>query len=200
LSNDPYVTPYSLTPASPDWRNSQANYGYVGAEYSMTSQLNAAIRGGAQYTTYDNLSDVSPGADDSQVTPYADLSVSYLYNPGSFVTGGFTYGLTATDVQVLDNKSSVFYVALTHRITSRVDANLLYQFQYSTYNQNDNAVAPGSNLGSYESFNVFGIDFSYKISEYLSAQVGYKYDDLASDTPNRPYNRHIGFVGLRAHY
>jgi hypothetical protein len=203
LSNDPYLTPYSTSLTdywSPDWRNSSSVYGYLGAEYSVTSQLNTALKAGAQWTQYDKLNDYGSGLDDDQLTPYVDLSVSYLYNPGSFVTGGYTYGLTATDVQVLDNRSSVFYVALTHKITARVDANLLYQFQYSTYNSNDNSANPGSNLGSYESFNMFGIDFSYKISEFLSAQVGYKYDDLHSDTQGRPYNRHIGFVGLRARY
>jgi len=202
LSDDVYLTPYSVVSASPDWRNSQANFLYLGGEYSITSQLNAALKAGAQYTKYDNLDDLvgASGLDDSQTTPYVDLSLSYLYNPGSFVTGGYTYGLTATDVQVLDNKSSVFYVALTHRITARVDVNLLYQFQYSTYNGNGNMPNPGSNLGSYESFNMFGIDFSYKINEYLSAQVGYKYDDLGSDTPGRSYNRNIGFMGLRANY
>ncbi len=205
LSDDSYLTPYSTSAAnvfSPDWRNSQAHFGYVGAEYSVSSQLNTAIKAGVQYTTYDNLKDnaTTSSWDDSNVTPYVDLSVSYLYNPGSYITGGYTYGLTATDVQVLDNKSSVVYVALTHRITSRVDANLLYQFQYSSYNNNDNTPGFGGLGDPGESFNIVGIDFSYKISKYLSAQVGYKFDDLNSDLPNRSYNRHVGFVGLRAHY
>lgn len=185
------------TIVSPDWRNTQNHYLYVGAEYAVSSQLNTALRAGARHTKYDNLGDVAgtSNLDDTQLTPYVDLSASYLYNPGSYVTGGYRYDLSATDVQVLNNKTHVVYVSLTHKITSRVDVNLLYQYQNSNFNFNDNIDGSGG-----ESFNIFGLDFDYKITEYLSAQLGYKFDDLSSDVPNRSYNRHIGFLGLRANY
>lgn len=196
-SNDNYFSGNVGGVVAPDWRNNNAHYGYLGGEYAVSSQLNLAFKGGAQYTTYDNLKSYDTTLDENQVTPYADLSASYMYNPGSFVTGGYNYSLTATDVQVLNNKTHVVYVALTHKITARVDANLLYQFQFSSFNDNDN----GSTLGNgSETFNILGLDFSYKISEYLSANIGYKYDDLNSDINFRSFNRHIGFIGLKANY
>jgi len=179
----------------PSWRNNQSHYFFGGVEHNFTSQLNGALRAGVQMLDF---TDLPAGAtiDDDSSNPYADASLSYLYNPGSYFLVGYRHSNTATDLTVLDTQTHLVYLNWTHRITTQLNANLTYQWQYSTFEQAFNAVQNDET----EMFNIFGFNLSYTINQFLTGEIGYNFDDLDSDVLGRSYTRHIGYVGIRATY
>ncbi len=180
---------------SPSWRNNNSHYLYGGVEHNFTPQLNAALRGGVQILEY---TDLPSGAqvEDSSTNPYVDGNVSYLYNPGSYFLLGYRHSSTATDLTVLNAETDLVYLNWTHRITTQLNANMTYQWQYSAYDQAFNLVQTSDN----EMFNIFGFNLSYSINQFLTGEIGYNFDDLDSDVVGRSYSRHVGYIGLRATY
>jgi hypothetical protein len=195
--NNPYNVglPGATDPLSPDWRDNRSHYIYAGIEHNFTPQLNAALRGGAQILEYTQLPS-NAAVDSTSTNPYVDGNVSYLYNPGSYVLVGYRHSSTATDLTVLDAETDLIYVSWTHRITTQLSANLSYQWQYSSFHQGFSGSLDNQN----EMFNIFGINLSYSINQFLSCEIGYNYDDLDSDVASRSYTRHVGYVGVRATY
>lgn len=203
-SNTPYNIqtsvgglPLLIVGVPPEVRNSRSHFIYAGVEHNFTPQLNGSLRAGVQLREY---TDIPPGfggvVDDDASNPYVDGNLSYLYNPGSYVLLGYRFQRTATDLGVLDAETHLVYLNWTHRITARLNANLTYQWQLSEFNQGFASDVDGSE----DMFNIFGFNLSYSINEFLSAEAGYNFDDLDSDTAGRSYTRHIGYVGLRATY
>ncbi len=124
------------TIAKSDVRNMREHTVYVGAEHNFSPLLTGSARVGASYSDYYNDS-----AADSKWTPYVNASLKYAYAPESFVQGGVSYDRNATDVVggslgglTLDAESVVVFASLKHRFDPRLFANLLAQFQNSTYN------------------------------------------------------------------
>ncbi|MBI1177990.1 outer membrane beta-barrel protein [bacterium] len=195
--NNPYNVglPGAADPLNPDWRDNRTHYIYAGIEHNFTPQLNAALRGGVQIQEYTQLP-ASAAVDDTSTSPYVDGNVSYLYNPGSYVLVGYRHSNSATDLTVLDAQTDLIYVSWTHRITTQLSANLSYQWQYSSFNQGFSGALDNRN----EMFNIFGINLSYSINQFLSCEIGYNYDDLDSDVAGRSYTRHVGYIGVRATY
>ncbi len=74
-------------------RDSRSQYAYVGIEQQFTPNLSAMVRAGATYT--DVYAD--PLFPSTSWNPYADLSLTYTYIPGSYVQFGFTHDISATD-------------------------------------------------------------------------------------------------------
>jgi hypothetical protein len=153
------------------------------------------IRAGARFTDYYN--DVNA---DNQTTPYVRASLRYLYAPESFVEGGFTYDLTSTDI-VAQNGPNVttgadtasLYGSVTHRITPKLFANLLGQIQHSTYNN-------GSYDGDVDLFYVVGVNLEYRFTRNFLANIGYNWDKLDSDIPDRTFDRNRVYIGVTASY
>lgn len=196
-SDDAYFVniPGAVGLQSPAWKNNQSHYFYGGVEHNFSPQLNAALRGGVQILDY---TDLPSGAtiDDSSTNPYVDGNVSYLYNPGSYLLIGYRHSNSATDLTVLDAQTDLVYLNWTHRITTRLNSNVTYQWQYSSFEQAFNFVQSDES----EIFNIFGFNLSYTFSQFLTGEIGYNFDDLDSDVVGRSYSRHIGYIGVRATY
>lgn len=176
-------------------RNTRSHYVFVGADNTFNERLSGSLRVGARFTDYYNDANAS-----NETTPYVDGSLSYAYNPGSFVQFGVRVDKNATDVvgtsaasPTVDQKSVGIYAALTHRITARLSGNLLGQYQLSSFNG-------GSADGKKDNFYIFGANLNYLINPHLSAELGYNFDRLDSDLAGRSYSRNRVFVGIKGTY
>jgi hypothetical protein len=175
-------------------RDSYSHYGYVGADYDVTSQLRASGRVGIQYTDYHEIGE-------SSVNPYADASVTYNYLPGSFVQVGVKHARNATDVAAVDAKgrptldaeSTAVYGQITHQITAKFTGSLIGQYQTSAFND-------GANDDKEEDLWLVGINFEYRFNRHWAADAGFNYDELISDVGNRSYDRSRVYLGFRATY
>jgi hypothetical protein len=172
--------------------------GYLGAEQTFSPQLKGAIRVGASYSEYPNDNTVS-----SSWTPYVNGTLRYHYTELSYVEGGISYDRNATDVVgggfgagalTVDAESAVVYASVNHAITPCLIASLLGQFQNSkfhggTFNDDD------------EQYYLVGLNLAYRFSHYFSAEVGYNFDRLASDSAiNRSFDRNRVYIGVTASY
>ena len=118
-------------------RDSDTHYFYLGLQDNFAPNLAASISAGASYT--DAYAD--PLDPTTSWGPYADISLTYTYIPGSYVQFGFTQSIGATD-QVMPNnagsitqyaKNSVLYMDVNHRFTPKLIGTVIGRLQYSTY-------------------------------------------------------------------
>jgi hypothetical protein len=179
-----------------DYRSSRSHYGYVGVDHNFRPDLTGAFRVGAQGTDYYN----DPTAD-NQISPYLLASLKYLYAADSTLEFGLTTDRNATDVlggynggdMTLDQQTTVAFLALTHKITPKLFGTLTGQYQYSEFNG-------GQYDGEAENYYMAGVNLEYRINAYFAAHVGYSFDGLDSDLPNRNMGRNRVYVGVTARY
>lgn len=178
-------------------RDSRSHYVFAGADHTFNPQLNGAIRGGAQFIDYVNA--VPPAMEDD-VAPYVDANMTWTYNPGSTMQAGIKYSRVATDVvgsiandPTMDQQATTFYTAINHRITPKVTGSLNGMFQ-------NGAFQGGSADGMAEQMYMVGLNLSYQINTFLSAETGYSFDRLDSDDGGRSYSRNRVFLGIRGTY
>lgn len=178
-------------------RDNWSQYGYVGVQHDFTSNLSANVRVGGSYT--DTYAD--PLFPSTAWAPYADVSAVYTYIPGSYVQLGFTHDISSTD-QVAPNaagkitqyaESSVIYLDVNHRITSKIVATLIGRIQYSTF---DGGLAGSADETDYG----VGLNLDYEINRHFSVDFGYNYDDVQTQLAGYGYTRNRVYLGLTASY
>ncbi len=175
-------------------RNSDSHYVYLGADHSFNSQLQGALRIGAQFVSYDDVNQ-------DTTSPYADASLTYNYTPDSYAMLGVRHMRNATDIAtvnganepVLDQETTTGYLSISHKLSAKVTCGLLAQVQHSTFEG-------GGIDGDKETFFLSGVNVIYNINEFLSAEAGYNYDRLTSDVADRSYTRNRVYIGIRASY
>jgi predicted porin len=168
---------------------------YVGAEQALSSQFKVSGKIGGEYTDYHEL-------DETELSPWVEVSGSYNYLPGSYLQFGFNHGRNATDranpeflgsEPVTDQESSSIFASITHRITPRLDGSVIGRFQRSEF-QN------GAFDGDIDNFLMLGLNLEYRFSPNWSTEVGYNFDRLDSDLNNRSFTRNRVYAGVRATY
>lgn len=177
-----------------DDRDTTSHFGYVGAEYTFSEELSFAGRVGVEYIEYTEL-------DEDDVSPFADVSSTYRYVPGSYVQFGVRHSHNPTDVVglgtasdvTLDQETTTVYGSVHHRITARIAANLMAQYQRSVFNG-------GSSDGDIDNFLLAGLNLQYEITQNWSAEAGYNYDRLDSDEIGRSFSRNRIYAGVRLQY
>lgn len=181
----------------PEDRNSRTHSVYLGADHNFNSKLNASANVGVQFREYVNQGH-------TEVGPYADASLTYAYNPGSYLQAGVRHERTSTDVLsttynssganiTLDQEATALYASITHKITAKLSASLLGQFQHATFEG-------GGATGNSEDFYILGANLAYRFNPHLLAELGYNYDNLNSELGGRSYVRNRVYIGIRASY
>jgi hypothetical protein len=184
-------------------RDNRSQFGYLGAQYSVLDNLSLSAQAGIQYADYYNPPAGVPTT--SQVSPYAKLSGTYTYLPGSYVQLGFTQSRNATDAVApsggkvtLDQEGSTVYATLNHQITAQLAANLTGQIQYATFNG-------GALNNQSQTWYSLGLNLAYTINPHVSAEIGYNFDDVTSATGaggvQQPgYDRNRVYLGVTGTY
>lgn len=175
-------------------RDTRSHFGYVGAEYTLSEELSFAGRLGVEYIEYTEL-------DDTELSPYADVSGTYRYVPGSYVQLGVRHRHNPTDLAgdgttggvTRDQETTTIYGSIHHRITARIAANLVGQYQRSVFNG-------GALDGDLDNFFLAGVNLQYEINQNWSAEAGYNYDRLDSDAVFRSFSRNRIYAGVRLQY
>ncbi len=177
-----------------DIRDSHSHYVYLGVDHNFQPDLTGSVRGGARFTQYPN----SSGQDNT--SPYGMASLRYTYRPESYLEAGFSYDYSPTDLfnttdrrndLTLNGQSGSLFAALHHRITPKLQGSLTAQFQDTTY-------YGGTYNGKSDLYYLLGLNLEYRFTRNFSAQLGYNYDLVNSDTPGRGYDRnrvYLGFTG-----
>src|ERR1035437_8221965 len=199
LVNYPGDEPIAVSPSGvymSDSRDLMSHTAYVGVNHQFTANLSGMVKGGVTYT--DSYNDPR---NSTSLSPYADLSVSYTYIPGSYVQVGLTHQINATDVVspgldgslTQNQESTVFYADINHRFTPKLLGTVIGRFSSSTFN------GGFYNNSSDEAYGL-GINLNYQINRHFSADLGYNYDNLVSGIAGRSYARNRVYIGLIAKY
>ncbi|HKQ36586.1 MAG TPA: outer membrane beta-barrel protein [Verrucomicrobiae bacterium] len=175
-------------------RDTRSHFGYVGGEYTLSEELSFAGRVGVEYIEYTEL-------DDTELSPYADVNGTYRYVPGSYVQVGVRHRHNPTDLAgtgtagsvTKDQETTTLYGSVHHRITARIAANLVGQYQRSVFNG-------GLLDGDIDNFFLAGVNLQYEINQNWSAEAGYNYDRLDSDAGGRSFSRNRIYAGVRLQY
>jgi len=177
-------------------RNSDDHFVFVGVDQSITPDLNATVRVGAEYVDYSKVSQ-------NRLSPYADANITWQFFAQSYAQAGVKHIHNSTDVTggvgsaaspVLDEESTAAYVSVSHTISS-FTVSALGQAQWSTFD--------GGGTGfdnKDEDFYIAGVNLAYHINPFLLAEAGYNFNRLISDLSDRGYVRNQVYIGLRATY
>jgi len=201
----PYGGPWYV---APDTRNNYSHSIYAGLDHTFRSDLTFSGRAGIQIVDYYNAPAGNPG---NSVTPYADLSLNYAYTQGGSLVVGFRNSHNQTDLGAtpvvigtvqtsanitLDEVSSTAYLNLTQTLTP-ISPNLVgsvsFQYQNSKFES-------GPYGGETDNFYLLGLNLTYQFTHWISTELGYNYDLLDSDVPNRGYYRDRVYIGVTATY
>jgi len=183
-------------------RNHNAHYVYVGMDRVFSANFSGMAKVGG--TLVDSYND--PASPESNWAPYADISLTYTYLPGSYVQAGFHQDVSETSVATPSDASagedggltqyqetSVAYLDFTHQFSRKLTGSMVAQYIYSSYQY-------GAYEGDGENSVSVGVNLSYQFNRYLSADVGYNFDELFSDVDDRGNTRNRVYFGLTATY
>jgi hypothetical protein len=190
-----------------DSRDTDTHVVFVGANHAFSPELQGSARAGAQFVSYTGVSSDHPyDLDDSQASPYVDINANYSYYEGSSIAVGMKHERNQTDLaliaggQALDQETTSIYASLNHRLTSRITASAVGLYSMSRFDDS------ARNLGDDDYFSL-GLNANYVINQYLSAELGYNFDDLDSSLGQdqqgnelRSFSRNRVYVGLSASY
>jgi hypothetical protein len=188
------LLPSPLTgPYSSDYRNSLGHQLYVGFQHNFTPNLTGNIKAGAEYV--DSFNQSLPNS--TAWTPYGNISLTYTYLPGSYVQLGFSQADNATYVATANGviqyeETSIVYGSINHHFTEKLIGSALAQYSYSEFH--------GSGTLGPDVLYSAGLNLTYIINTFLSADAGYNYDRLRSDVVGAAYERNRFYVGLTATY
>lgn len=177
-------------------RNSYSDQVHAGLQYQFLANLTGTASAGAQYV--DSYNESGSGAE--AWSPYANVSLTYTYLPGSYVQLSFDQGdnptyiaQAATDGSLTQyQESSTFSGSINHHFTEKLIGSVLAQYTYSEFHG-------GASIGP-EALYSAGVNLTYIINQYLSTDVGYNYDKLRSDLPDTGFERNRVYIGLTATY
>jgi hypothetical protein len=179
-------------------RDNRSHEVYVGASHDFLANLSVDGRVGVQYN--DTYNDPSTSA---SYTPFAKLSATYTYLPGSYVQLGFSHELNATDVAAVSSttgkitqnqETSTLYGSINHHITADLLGSIVGQWQNSSFSQ-------GAYNNDTENDYSVGVSLTYNISRHFSCDAGYNYDDLVDKSiAGRGFERNRVYIGVSAAY
>lgn len=180
-------------------RDNRSQYFYVGAQYNPLANLTLSVEAGGQYVDYYHPA-VGLSAN-TQFEPYADLSGTYTYLPGSYVQAGFTQSQGAVDIaaptasgQVTESvNNSTVYASINHQFSPKLTASAIGKVQYGSYNE-------GLYGNSSQTWYSLGLNLAYNFNVHVSTEIGYNYDDLESNVPGQQYNRNRVYLGVTGTY
>lgn len=197
-SKDLIQLPGSGAWVSADLRDNYSHYAYVGVERRFTELFRARVLVGGEYTKYQHarsiLRPIVGNVDDDSINPFVDASVIYQGKYGEFQLG-VRHARSQTDLVVLDAEATSVYGSFKKEIIGNLKGSITGMHQFSSF-EDPSGVLDSQNEG----FTMLGANLTYEINKFVSAELGYNYDLLASDVPLRSYHRNRVYWGLRGSF
>jgi len=129
-----------------------------------------------------------------------DANVTYSFAERASAQLGVSHDRSQTDLfglalgaPTLDAESTRVYGAVNYGFTAKITGSVNAQLQHNSFNG-------GAANNSKDVSVLFGANLDYDITEYLTAQAGYAYDRLDSDTVLRSFTRNRVYLGLKASF
>ena len=172
-------------------KDSTSHFLFAGVDHAFTSRLTTSLRAGFENRDFDS----EYRGDDN--APYVDASATYNLTKKARLTGGYRLSMSETDLgRYLKSDHHGIYLQYKQEITRRIDLYLAGQYDLNEYDSED--AVDGGGDGD-EAWWRLSARLAYKITEMVSAEAGYLFNDLDSDF-DRSYDRNRIYLGLRVTY
>jgi len=185
-------------------------YGLLGADYVLSSRLSATARGGLQYRTYSTPGSSGGGSSSqSQSSPYAETTMTYIYGHQSNFQWTNRFGLDSSNVASQKVTSFRTGVNFNHVLTAKTTLTL--GLNYNIQNTQTGSTPsfgeivtvppifgpisiPGSTTVQYQINSVLGLQ--YMLTPKFSLTASYIFTDVISAVQfNSSYTRNQIFFG-----
>lgn len=177
-------------------RDSKSFIVNAGVEQEFSQDFSGSLLVGAQRIEFPNNA-----SSKATWSPWIESSLKYQLQAHTLLTGGFSYSRSPSDLVaatsatdfVRDTKVAALYAAVKQDIAEHLQASASARYQSVTFNG-------GFYNGRKDNFLLLGLGLTYQFNENLEGNIGYNFDDLSSDVPNRNYERNKFYVGVTAKY
>jgi len=175
-------------------RDFDRHRGTVGADHYILDNWLLTGRFGGEFVTYEN------NQLDDRVNPYVDVSTAWTYLPGSRVRAGYNYATNLTDDGFAgSSEGHTLSLEIKHAITQKLSAGANIRGLIQTNDRNV-VLGAANNQDIDENTLSIGVNVSYVINDYLSADAGYTYSGVSSDDATREYWRNQVYIGITGKY
>ena len=186
-----------------DYRNSYTHTFFLSYQHNLTDSVKFTAMAGGQLN--DNYNDISQKS--TPVSPYADISATYLYKPGSSLQFGFTHSLNTSYLPVLNGttantnngsiseyqESSTVYLNINHQITPKLLALVGGRYQNASFQE-------GPFASQSENYYSAVANLSYSFTRHFSFELGYNYTQVESVQVGTSYRRNQYSVAITGSY
>jgi len=184
-------------------RNYEEHYAYLGVNHVFRPDLSASARVGARFIDFYN----DPNGNGNGWGPYAQLTLDWTYAQDSGIEIGLSEDINTTDITgqtasvdaassfTSSQETTVIWGSLHHRFTPRLRGSVMAQFQNGTFKGGG-----GEFNNKSEQDYLVGLNLNYQFSPHWSTELGYNYDKLSSELPNRSFDRNRVYIGVTAGY
>ncbi|HYR23450.1 MAG TPA: outer membrane beta-barrel protein [Chthoniobacterales bacterium] len=167
--------------------DSTTHFALGGIDHTFNPRLNASLRGGAEFRSYDS--------DGNRTGPYFEGSVTYALGKRTSVTWNNRYGLEEPDTPGAQSRTT-FRTGLQTKfnLTSRISSNVDLYYIHDEYH----AFTSGPIVGMAFTENTFdgNLSIHYAITPLIGVQAGYHYTNISSDNQFREYSRNRVSAGV----
>ena len=167
-----------------------------GFDYVFSPRLRGTIRAGAEFRTYEDVSN----ADEN--SPYAEATITYAAGRRTNLSFVARYGIEEGDLSTDATKADTVRLGINveHQFTPRISAYAGFYFTHSYYSTPDRT-DPALALYAPNNFNEETYDVSagvrYAINRNFALEVGYTHTTVSSEVESREYDRNRYFGGVR---
>lgn len=165
----------------------------VGVDHYLLEEWLLSAKVGSEFTFFDNsiFSDT--------VGPYASLRTVWNYAKKSNINGGYTFGTSVTDnANFAASEAHTFDAEMEHFFTEKFSVGVSGQYQLASFDTAQGFATATRDITEHSLS--AGINARYAITDYLSADVGYRYSEVISDTNAREYDRNRVYFGFSGSY
>ena len=182
---------YVLTEYETSPRDSDSHMAYLGVLHTFTPQWSARAQAGAEYRKAESFK--------GEYAPFAAVSTSYQFLPGSSVTAGYNTSLQDTDASIYNfSESHRGYISLTSQLSYDLKLETGADFVLSEYSSNQQLF--GLPTDAEETTLVYRITLLYRITPQMFADLGYSFTTVESDFIGRSYDRNLVSAGIKYVY
>ncbi|MEM1158928.1 MAG: outer membrane beta-barrel protein [Verrucomicrobiota bacterium] len=165
----------------------------AGIDHYLLENWLLSAQAGAEFVFYDN------SLFDDTIGPYAYLSTQWNYSDKSNVLGSYTFGTSNTDNSTFSSSTSHTLVGtITHYFTNKFSVGAIGRYELADFDTSQGFAAATSDVT--EQTITAGVNARFEFTDYLSADAGYTYTEVISDTNAREYDRNRVYIGISGSY
>lgn len=184
-----------------DYQNFYTHTLYLSYQHNLSDTFRITAAAGGQLTDSYNQQN------GSQLNPYANITASYNYAPGSYVSGGFSQMVNSTYLPAQNGyyynlydgtltefqESSTVFMSVNHQISPKLVGRIDARFQRGAFHG-----GPYSNVA--DDYYNLSANLNYNFTRHFSAEIGYAFSQTVSSESSSSFTQNQFEIGVTGAY